>query len=150
MIVADTPLTWPDPPYMSTLEGLLIFVGIPLLITVIISILVMAPSLARGSQQTSGRSWRGQPEWFGAPRAISASEARVGSSQITTGQVGFDPAEAGAHDNVTSDNSGTSDATATTTGSPTLGPGRPVEMRSGSTVAGAADADETGGVSVRW
>ncbi|MGI8889073.1 MAG: aa3-type cytochrome oxidase subunit CtaJ [Nocardioidaceae bacterium] len=106
MTVADTPLTWPEPPSMSTLEGLLIFAGIPLLIIVVISLLVMTPSLTKSSQQTPGRSWRGQPEWFGAPRAISASESGEGGSQITTGR--------------------------------------------GSTIVGAADADETGGASVRW
>jgi hypothetical protein len=71
---------------MSTLEALLIFAGIPLLITVVIVLLVYAPSLARGSQHRSS-AWTGQPELFvgagASSRALppgSGSEAGAGAS----------------------------------------------------------------------
>lgn len=63
--VADTPASWEDAEPMSTLTALLIFVGAPLALFVVISMLVLAPSLIRGDRQQRGvASWT-EPEWFG-------------------------------------------------------------------------------------
>jgi hypothetical protein len=51
---------------MSTLHGLLVFVGIPLLAIVVITLLTMAPSLAKGPRYRPGQEWDARPEQFGA------------------------------------------------------------------------------------
>ena len=76
MTLADTPNDWPNPPPMSTLHGLLLFVGIPLLAVVVISLLVMAPSLAKGPRYRPGRQWDARPEQFGALPAGSTEPGR--------------------------------------------------------------------------
>ena len=67
MLSAETPTTWPDPDPMSTLEALLIFVGIPLGLGLVIALLVMAPSVAKGPRYRPGLAWWADPEWFGGP-----------------------------------------------------------------------------------
>lgn len=57
------------------LETLLVFVGIPLLVMAVISLLVMAPSLAKGSRFRPGQAWDAHPEWFGAPEPTGAEAA---------------------------------------------------------------------------
>lgn len=71
---ADTPASWPDPPPMSKLEALLIFAGIPLAVLVIIALLVMAPSVARGPRYRPGLSWWADPEWFNGPPAVEVAD----------------------------------------------------------------------------
>jgi hypothetical protein len=75
--LADTPYNWPDPPPMSTLHGLLVFVGIPLLAIVVISLLVMAPSLAKGPRYRPGQDWDARPEQFGAQPIGAAGSGRL-------------------------------------------------------------------------
>ena len=68
---ADAPATWEEPEPMSTLTALLIFVGAPLALFVVISVLALAPSLLRGDRRRRGvASWT-EPAWFGneVPRA---------------------------------------------------------------------------------
>ncbi len=60
---------------MSTLQALLVFAGIPLLIMVVLTLLVMVPSLARGgSRHRPGQEWDGAPEWFGGPEVQADSD----------------------------------------------------------------------------
>ena len=63
--MAETPATWPEPDPMSTLDALLIFGGIPVGLAVTITLLVMAPSVAKGPRYRPGLSWWATPEWFG-------------------------------------------------------------------------------------
>ena len=49
------------------LETLGLLVGVPLLLIAIITLAVMAPSLARGPRYRPGLSWWAEPEWFGGP-----------------------------------------------------------------------------------
>jgi hypothetical protein len=67
VLLADTPATWDDGSGMSTLNALLIFVGGPLLIIAVITLLVMAPSLAKGPRYRPSQQWDAEPEWFGGP-----------------------------------------------------------------------------------
>jgi hypothetical protein len=67
--LADTPATWADPSPISTLHALLVFVGIPLLIVAVITLLVMAPSLAKGPRYRPSQQWDADAEWFGFPEA---------------------------------------------------------------------------------
>ncbi len=66
---------------MSMLHALLFFAGIPLLIIAVITLLVMAPSLAKGNRYRPGREWDAEPEWFGGPE----STADGTSMQLTPG-----------------------------------------------------------------
>jgi hypothetical protein len=66
---------------MSLLNILLLFVGIPLLLTALIVVLVYAPSTARGPRYRPGLSWWAEPEWFDGPqeglRALDTSQQPV-------------------------------------------------------------------------
>ncbi len=53
------------------LDTLLLFVGAPLLIVVVISLMVMAPSLTKGARFSPGQPWDAKPEWFGAPEVVA-------------------------------------------------------------------------------
>jgi hypothetical protein len=64
--LADTPATWSEGPFISTLHALAIFVGIPLLVILTVSLLVYAPSWARGPRYRPGQPWQSKTEWFGA------------------------------------------------------------------------------------
>jgi hypothetical protein len=70
---------------MSTLHTLLLFVGGPLLIIALVSLLVIAPSLARGPRYRPGQEWDAQPEWFGATIEGTSSSPQ---QQLTTGHPG--------------------------------------------------------------
>ncbi len=48
-------------------EALLVFVGVPVALFLIISLLVMAPSLARGPRYRPDLGWWAAPVWFGGP-----------------------------------------------------------------------------------
>ena len=63
---------------MSVLEALLIFGGIPLGISAVLTQLVMAPSLVRGDRQQRGVSSWTEPQWFGGPGdAVPAGRTAV-------------------------------------------------------------------------
>jgi hypothetical protein len=65
---------------MSTLHGVLVFIGIPLLAIIVISLLVVAPSLAKGPRYRPGRQWDARPEQFGAQPAGASEPGRELSS----------------------------------------------------------------------
>ncbi len=86
---AAPPDTWPKPAPMSTLHALLFFVGIPTGLVVLIALLVMAPSVARGPRYRPGRSWLAEPEQFGAGDLPSREQPAIGSGLATAdGRVG--------------------------------------------------------------
>lgn len=68
---------------MSTLEAILLFVGVPALIFVVVTLLVMAPSLAKGPRYRLGQEWEAQPEWFGLDLESSSADD---SRRLTTGE----------------------------------------------------------------
>jgi hypothetical protein len=68
---------------MSTLEAIGLFVGVPALIVAVITLLVLAPSLAKGPRYRLGQDWEAQPEWFGDDLpSTTAGDSR----QLTTGE----------------------------------------------------------------
>jgi hypothetical protein len=76
---------------MSTLHALLLFVGGPLLIIAVVTLLVMAPSLARGPRYRPSQQWDADAEWFGAPEERDASGQRqLESSKAGKGTGGSD------------------------------------------------------------
>jgi hypothetical protein len=80
---ADIPDGWSDPPSVSVLRFLLVFVGIPVLITLGILASVYLPGVVRGESVAPAGS-RVDPQWFGGPREPrqleSASAARPDDS----------------------------------------------------------------------
>ncbi len=68
---------------MSSLHALLFFAGVPLLIIAVITLLVMAPSLARGPRYRPGQEWYAEPVWFGGPD-LAGPDSNGG--QITSGR----------------------------------------------------------------
>ncbi|MGH3455299.1 MAG: DUF5130 family protein [Nocardioidaceae bacterium] len=79
---ADTPVSWPDAEPMSTLEALLVFVGIPAGLFALIALLVVAPSLARGPRYRPGVTWLAPSEQFGARTPLPApTDADAADSQ---------------------------------------------------------------------
>lgn len=59
---------------MSKLHALLLFVGVPAGLFVLIALLVMAPSVAKGPRYRPGLSWWAIPEWFNGPPALDSEE----------------------------------------------------------------------------
>ena len=61
----------------TTLDGLLVFVGAPLLATLIIVLLVYAPHMAKRPRYRPGRPYDADPLWFDGPskpeRALESS-----------------------------------------------------------------------------
>jgi uncharacterized protein DUF5130 len=79
---AETPNSWPDAEPMSTLDALLVFVGIPAGLFVLIALLVMAPSVARGPRYRPGVTWLAHSEQFGVQSESSArSDAEAAEAQ---------------------------------------------------------------------
>lgn len=67
---------------LSVLETVLWFVGVPLGLFVVITLLVMAPSAARGPRYRPGLGWWAAPVWFNGPddpdAAVRAAEPTAG------------------------------------------------------------------------
>jgi hypothetical protein len=78
-MLADTPSNWPDPQPTSTLHVLLLFAGIPLLVIIVVSVLVMAPSMARGPRYRPDQEWDADSEQFGTKP--------LGQSVVPAGQI---------------------------------------------------------------
>ncbi len=56
---------------MPSLQVLLIFVGIPLLVITTVSLLVLIPSWVKGPRYRPGQPWDAESEWFGAQIATA-------------------------------------------------------------------------------
>jgi hypothetical protein len=93
--LALPPEDWPNPPEMSTLHAILLFVGVPALIFVVITLLVLAPSLARGPRYRPGQDWDAQPEWLSGGEI--EPPATPGNRQLTAGEAtDIEPEQGGA------------------------------------------------------
>jgi len=69
---------------ISTLKALLLFVVTPIGCSVVIALLVMLPSLAKGPRYRLGEEWRAAPEWYGAPGAEVESGGGYGQHAAVT------------------------------------------------------------------
>ncbi len=94
--LAAPPVTWNDPEPMSTLQALLIFAGIPLALVLVITLLVMAPSLVRGDRQQRGVSSWTEPQWFGGPGDAVPAGRHGAQGQIGAGEKAEQPGGASA------------------------------------------------------
>ncbi|WP_141014119.1 hypothetical protein [Nocardioides sambongensis] len=68
---ADTPMPkpggWEEKPPVDTVEWLLLFVGIPLLMMLVITALIVGPALARGETLNPAKR-EPDTQWIGGPR----------------------------------------------------------------------------------
>jgi hypothetical protein len=96
-LLADVPLSpdWPEPPPMSTLHALLLFGGLPLALSALIALLVLAPSLARGPRYRPAERWDADAEIFGESPRVEAAGDTV-ARQVTAGPVGEESESGGA------------------------------------------------------
>ena len=84
--LAGTPAAWPSPPSLSTMSALMIFVGGPLAIIFVVTLLVLAPSLVRGDRQQRGvASWT-EPQWFGGPGDAVPAGRQASRGELGTGE----------------------------------------------------------------
>lgn len=68
---ADVPVGWSDPAPVDAVEATLLFVGIPLLLFVVITALVVIPGVVKGERFTPG-GHATEDQWFGGPRSGTA------------------------------------------------------------------------------
>lgn len=73
--LADTPSGWARQPHVSALDYLLVLLIIPLGLALVITLLTLIPSFARGRGYEPGQSWHGQSDWFGGPqKGVAAAD----------------------------------------------------------------------------
>lgn len=80
---ADTPAAWDDAPEHGAFGYLLLLFLIPLGIALVVTTLVLLPSMIRGEKHEEGDAWRSDDEWFGGPRqGIEAKDhAEIGADR---------------------------------------------------------------------
>lgn len=81
---ADVPEGWSDPEPVSVLPALLLLAGVPILLFVVITLLVLLPGLRRGERATPGAAHH-DDEWFGGPRSGTAELAAADTEQSQAG-----------------------------------------------------------------
>ena len=83
---AEVPNGWSDPEPVDRLHTLLIFVGIPLLLFVLITIAVYLPAIVRGERVAPGAPAH-ESQWFGGPRS-GTHELESGSDSVDASDTG--------------------------------------------------------------
>lgn len=86
---------------MSVLHAVLLFGGVPLLVIVVVTLLVMAPSMKKGPRYRPGQPWDADQIWFGGPvegspdAIIEARTEHAGSLAVGPGRDEAPPAGVG-------------------------------------------------------
>ncbi len=62
---------------IGNVAALLIYVGAPALLFLVIALLAMAPSMARGPRYRPGLGWWAAPVWFNGPEDADAAVRRA-------------------------------------------------------------------------
>ncbi len=70
---------------MVEAQTLLIFAGIPALVIVVVSLLVFAPSIAKGPRYRPGLSWWAPPVWIGGPAGQPQQPQAFGVPELEPG-----------------------------------------------------------------
>ncbi len=84
---ADTPEGWPKEEPVDMLEALLLLGGIPLLVIVVVTAVILGPSLARG--ESLGHSAPDlDSQWLGGPRKSAGELAAPDSEGSNAGGAG--------------------------------------------------------------
>jgi hypothetical protein len=102
--LAQEPTTWDQGSDMSLLNALLLFFGGPLLIIAVVTLMVMAPSLAKGPRYRPGADAEdvAASEWFGVVPGSDDSSQVEGSHRAPQRQL----ATAATEERLTDDDTG--------------------------------------------
>ncbi len=88
---ADIPVGWSDPPPVDALKQIVVFLGIPLLITLVILAFLYVPPVIRG-ESVAPAGARPDDQWFGGRRATAelepANATHEGEGRDETGGAG--------------------------------------------------------------
>jgi hypothetical protein len=87
---ADVPVGWSNPPSVSAMNFLLVFIGIPILITLGILALVYLPGIARG-ESVAPAGAHAEDQWFGGRRdtaELESASARASADREAPGDTG--------------------------------------------------------------
>ncbi len=76
---ADIPVGWSHPPPVNALRAIMIFVGIPLLITLVILAFLYIPPVLRG-ESVAPAGARADDQWFGGRRKTAELEPATHAS----------------------------------------------------------------------
>lgn len=68
---ADVPEGWSDPKPVDPVQATLLLAGVPLLIFLVVTVLVVLPGLLKGERFTPG-GHATEDQWFGGPRQGTA------------------------------------------------------------------------------
>ena len=90
---ADIPVGWSDPPPVPVMRDLLVFIGIPIAITLLILAFVYLPSVVRG-ESIAPAGAHTDDQWFGGRRDTAELEA-ASSTSSTDGESPRDTGGAG-------------------------------------------------------
>jgi hypothetical protein len=71
---------------MVEAQTLLVFVGIPLLVIAVVSLLVYAPAIAKGPRYRPGLSWWAPPVWIGGPSEELEQSEQTGAPALPPGK----------------------------------------------------------------
>lgn len=88
---ADTPVPgggWETKPPVNDLHAWLIFVGIPVLLMLVITALVLAPALARGERLFYSGDPEPEGQWLGGPRKAVGELAQPDTEDSAAGGAG--------------------------------------------------------------
>lgn len=77
---ADVPDGWSDPPPVPVLRDILVFIGIPILITLLIFAFIYLPGIVRG-ESVAPAGTRADDQWFGGRRDTAELEAANASTE---------------------------------------------------------------------
>lgn len=80
---ADVPEGWETPDPVDPSHALLVLGGIPLLLFLVITLLVVAQGRARGERPATGHA--GEDHWFGGPRQGTAELSGPAEDDSATG-----------------------------------------------------------------
>lgn len=81
---ADVPEGWSDPAKVSPLYAVLVLGGVPLLLFVVISLLVLLPGMRRGERLIPGAASH-EDQWFGGPRSGTSELAAPDTDESEAG-----------------------------------------------------------------
>lgn len=82
---ADIPVGWSDPPPVSVLRDLLIFVGIPLLVTAVIFLAIYLPGIVRG-ESVAPAGAHTDDQWFGGRRETAELQSSAAGREPEGGE----------------------------------------------------------------
>ena len=81
---ADVPEGWSEPAKVSPLYAVLVLGGVPLLLFVVISLLVLLPGTRRGERLVPGAASH-EDQWFGGPRSGTSELAAPDTDESEAG-----------------------------------------------------------------